>query len=163
MLEAHPKTSLALADALASFLRRLHAIRASACPFNSDHAYRLALASKRIDAGVVEVDNSDDKRRGWTAEQVRKAMQALLPLSLDPVVTHGDFSLGNIIIQGGEVVGCIDVERAGIADRYQDLAIAWNRLGAFGLSLQARFLEQHGVADADQRKLQSHLLLDELF
>jgi len=33
------------------------------------------------------------------------------------VVTHGDLSLDNILLQEGKVVGVIDVARVGIADR----------------------------------------------
>jgi len=63
----------------------------------------------------------------------------------------------------GDVIGCIDAGRVGIADRYQDVALLWNSLGDFDASLQDRFLEQYGIADADERKLQFHLLLDEIF
>jgi aminoglycoside 3'-phosphotransferase-1 len=163
ILEAHPELRLAVVDALAMFLRQLHAIPVNECPFNSDHAYRLTCARARIDAGLVEEDDFDEERQGWTSEQVWEAMQGLLPLAPDPVVTHGDFSLDNLLIHGGEVVGCIDAGRVGIADRYQDLAIAWHCLGEFGASLQERFLEQYGIHDPDQDKLQFHLLLDELF
>lgn len=79
------------------------------------------------------------------------------------MVTHGDFSLDNLMIREGEVTGCIDVGRMGVADRYQDLAILWNSLGEFGPELQARLLEQYGVEEPDQRRLRFHLLLDELF
>jgi aminoglycoside phosphotransferase len=77
------------------------------CPFTSDHAYRLTRARARIDAGLVEEDDFDEGREGWTAEQVWEAMQGLLPLAPDPVVTHGDFPLDNLLIWDGEVVGCI--------------------------------------------------------
>jgi aminoglycoside 3'-phosphotransferase-1 len=123
LLAADPDAGPAIVDALAAFLRRLHAIPASECPFNSDHAYRLGLARRRIDAGLVEIDDFDEERVGWTAERVWAAMQRLLPIVPDPVVTHGDFSLDNLLIENGAVIGCIDVGRAGIADRYQDLAI----------------------------------------
>lgn len=162
-LASSPDSRFAVVDALAAFLRRFHAIPVGECPFNSDHALRLYRAEMRIDAGLVEVDEFDEERQGWTAEQVWSAMQELLPLMPDPVVTHGDFSLDNLLIHENEVVGCIDTGRVGIADRYQDLAIAWNSLGEFGPSLQARFLEQYGIADPDRRKLQFHLMLDELF
>jgi aminoglycoside 3'-phosphotransferase-1 len=112
---------------------------------------------------VVEEDDFDDEREGWTAEQVWEAMQRLLPMQPDPVVTHGDLSLENILMANGEVIGCIDVAKAGIADRYQDLVILWNCLGEFGQSLQDRLLEQYGVPNVDERKLQFHLMLDELF
>ncbi|MBN8844002.1 MAG: phosphotransferase [Sphingomonadales bacterium] len=81
----------------------------------------------------------------------------------DPVVTHGDFSLDNVFVRAGSIVGCIEVGRVGITDRYQDLAIIWNCLDEFGDAPQERFLHQYGIADADQRKLQFHLLLDEFF
>ena len=162
-LEARPGDSMAAVDALAKFLRRLHAIPVSECPFNSDHTYRLNLARKRIDAGLVDEDDFDEERDGWTAEQVWQAMHQLLPFAPDPVVTHGDFSLDNLLMVDGEVIGCIDAGRAGIGDRYQDLAIVWNCLGEFGDTLQDRFLAQYGAPAPDQSKLQFHVMLDELF
>ncbi|WP_426172205.1 APH(3')-I family aminoglycoside O-phosphotransferase [Pseudoduganella sp. R-31] len=158
-----PDHRIAIVDAIAKFLRRLHAIPIGDCPFTSNHEYRLLRARARIDANLVDEDDFDEDREGWTAEQVWGAMQSLLPLAPDPVVTHGDFSLDNILLQDGKVVGCIDAGRAGIADRYQDLAIAWNCLGEFGTPLQRRFLAQYGVHDPDPSKLQFHLMLDELF
>lgn len=163
LLEVHPDTRIGVVDALARFLRRLHAIPISACPFTSDHAYRLAQARDCIDAGVIDEGDFENERKGWTSEQVWEAMQRLLPIPSDPVVTHRDFSLDNILMLDGEVVGCIDAGKVGIADRYQDLAILWNNLGEFGVSLQNRLLEQYGIAPVDERKLQFHLLLDEMF
>jgi aminoglycoside 3'-phosphotransferase I len=163
MLATNHDNHPAIVDALAKFLRRLHAIRVCECPFNSDYTYRLAQARARIDAGRVDVLDFDEERKGWTTDQVWEAMQSLLPLAPDPVVTHGDFSLDNILIENGEVVGCIDVGRLGIAERYQDLAIISNGLGEFDSSLQTRFWQQYGILDVDERKLQFHLLLDELF
>jgi len=154
LLKAQTKARVEIVDALAVFLRRVHAIPVSECPFTSDHAYRLARARERIDAGLVEEDDFDDEREGWTAEQVWEAMQRLLPISSDPVVTHGDFSFDNILMLDGEVIGCIDAGRVGIADRYQDLAILWNCLGEFDASLQDRFLERYGIARANHRKLE---------
>ena len=60
-------------------------------------------------------------------------------------------------------LGCIDVGRAGEDDRYQDLAIMWQNLGEFGSRLQERFLQSYGIAKLDRRKLDFHLMLDELF
>lgn len=162
-LSANPDDAPAIVDALAGALRRLHAIPVAECPFNSDHAFRLSHARRRIDAGLVETDEFDEAREGWTGEQVWDAMHALLPLTPDPVVTHGDFSLDNIFIEAGDIVGFIDVGRVGIADRYQDLAILSNSLGEFGASLQERLFRRYGIATPDHRKLHFHLMLDELF
>lgn len=163
LLEANPALRSTVVDALATFLRRLHALPVDACPFDASPAVRLAQARRRIDAGLVDAGDFDVARQGWTAEQVWAALQDCQPAAPDLVVTHGDFSLENILLHEGTVVGCIDVGRAGIADRYQDLAIVWRALGELDTALQSSLLRQYGILDADQGKLQFHLLLDELF
>ncbi|WP_333840428.1 APH(3')-I family aminoglycoside O-phosphotransferase [Novosphingobium sp.] len=156
-------SGIAIVDALADFLQRLHAIPSHDCPFNSDHVYRLAQARHRIEAGLVDEDDFDVAREGWTAGMVWDDLQRHLPLAVDPVVTHGDFSLDNILMSDSVVTGCIDAGRVGVADRYQDLAILWNCLGEFGAALQDRLLTAYGLIEVDQSKLDFHLLLDELF
>jgi aminoglycoside 3'-phosphotransferase-1 len=112
---------------------------------------------------LVEEDDFDEEREGWTAEQVWQEMHRHLPFMADQVVTHGDFSLDNLLMVDGVVIGCIDAGRVGIADRYQDLAILWNCLGEFDEALQDRFLARYGVPKPDPSKLLFHLMLDELF
>ena len=163
LLEGDAVPATATVDAIARFLRRLHAIPVETCPFNSDHRLRLSEARARIDAGVVDVADFDTAHRGWTAEAVWDEIVGVLPFAPDPVVTHGDFSLDNIMLAGGDVIGCIDVDRAGVADRYQDLAILWNCLGEFGPALQNRLLTAYGIARIDEAKIRFHLGLDELF
>ncbi|GEO82425.1 APH(3')-I family aminoglycoside O-phosphotransferase [Pararhodospirillum oryzae] len=162
-LEAFPAERPAIVDALADFLRRFHAIPVSDCPFTSNHACRLAQARRRLDAGLVDVEDFDEERQGWNAEQVWDAMTALLPLAPDSVVTHGDFSLDNLLWHNGTITGCIDVGRAGVADRYQDLAILWNCLCDFEAALQKRLFHRYATAAPDWRKLNFHLMLDEFF
>ncbi|PJD00553.1 APH(3') family aminoglycoside O-phosphotransferase [Janthinobacterium sp. BJB1] len=163
VLDADPALGPAVAHALAAFLRRLHALPVGACPFDAGLAVRLAQARRRIDAGLVDADDFDAERQGWTAQQVWTALQDCQPLTPDPVVTHGDFSLDNILLQDGTVVGCLDVGRAGVADRYQDLAIVCHGLAELDAALVQSLLRHYGILDADQGKLQFHLLLDELF
>jgi aminoglycoside 3'-phosphotransferase-1 len=163
MLEADPGCGPAITDALTSFMRRLHDLPTDECPFDASHEFRMACAWDRIAAGMIDLDDFDDEREGWTAEEVWNAMRGLLPFEPDRVVTHGDFSLDNFLIEEGAVVGCIDAGRVGIADRYQDVAILWNCLGKFDRTLQDRFLRNYGFADVDARKLRFHLMLDELF
>ena len=69
---------------------------------------------------------------------------------------------GSLVSRDGAVVGCIDAGRVGVADRHQDIAILWNCLGAFD-GLQAWFLDAYGVGEVDRRKLDFHLMLDEMF
>ncbi|GAC1416632.1 MAG: aminoglycoside 3'-phosphotransferase [Novosphingobium sp.] len=163
LLEADPATGPMVVDALAAFMQRVHAIPVETCPFDNALATRLAHARDRIDAGEVDEDDFDEERLGQNAEHVWADLQAMLPLKFDRVVTHGDFTLDNLLIEDGAVVGCIDVGRAGIADRYQDLALLWNCLGEFGEQLQARLFAQYGIDQPDPPRMGFHLLLDELF
>lgn len=163
LLQAEPENRASVVDALARFLRRLHDIPAENCPFNSDRRLRLSQARERMVAGLVDVDDFNDEHKGWTAQEVWNEMIALQPFAPDPVVTHGDFSLDNILLEGQEIAGCIDVGRVGIADRYQDLAILWNCLGEFDATLQQRLLATYGIDQPDKSKLRFHLGLDEFF
>ncbi|WP_313537739.1 APH(3') family aminoglycoside O-phosphotransferase [Sphingomonas sp.] len=162
LLEEHPAAAPALAGSLARFLRRLHAIPVARCPFSADHALRLAAAKDRMDAGLVEEDEFDDARRGMSAQDVWGEMGAAMPVAFERVVTHGDFSLDNLLVVNANVVGCIDLGRVGIADRWQDLAILWHSLAEFGEESAGAMLQAYGIA-LDPAKLDFHLRLDEFF
>ncbi len=162
-LESQPEGRIALVTALAQHLRSLHGLSVDLCPFHAEHPLRLLQARERIDAGQVDVSDFDDERAGLTPEEVFAQLTALLPMDPDLVVTHGDYSLDNILLEEGRVTGLIDIGRLGIADRYQDLAILWNGLGELGEDLQALFLRAYGITEPDPRKLQFHLALDEFF
>lgn len=163
MLEDEPDGRSQIVDAIAHFLRRLHAIPVHTCPFNSDHHLRMDLARQRLEAGLVDTGDFGDEYQGQTAQQVWDDIVSLLPFEPDPVVTHGDFSLDNILMHGHQVTGCIDAGRAGIADRYQDLAILHDCLGEFSPALQDRLFATYGIAEPDMKKLHFHLGLDEFF
>jgi len=150
-------------DAMARFLRVIHSLRVEDCPFNNSHRHRLSLARERLNAGLVSVQGFDEKRAGSTAEQVWSEMISLVPNTSESVITHGDLSLDNVLIEDNHVVGIIDVARMGSADRYQDLATLWNCLGDFDAALQERLLVSYGIASPDMRRLRFHVLLDEFF
>lgn len=164
-----PALQLQIVDALADFLRRLHSIPAASCPFINDHSRRLIHARERLDAGLVDEADFGDVYGGRSAHQVWESMMALLPIQVDPVITHGDFSLDNLLLTGGgadggvQVVGCIDVGRLGVADRYQDLAILSECLRDFDDRLRDRIFTQYGIDLVDNARLQFHLALDEFF
>lgn len=163
LVDADPAQRLSLVEAIARFLKRLHDLPADDCPFHAGADHRLALARCNLEAGAVDAEDFDAARAGWTPQQVWDAMTALLPLEFGRVVTHGDFSLGNILVDdAGQVTGCIDVGRLGLADPWQDLAILWNNLAEFGDDLPGRLLAAYGT-EPDRRKLEFHLCLDEFF
>jgi len=159
-----PARAPAIVSALANLMARVHALPVELCPFNAHHSLRMAVARRRLDGGLIDATDFDEARAGWTPEDVWQEMMRLLPLVPDPVVTHGDFSLDNVLLDAeGQVTGVIDVGRVGVADRYQDLAILWNCLEEFGTPAQEALFTAYGITQPDSRKLAFHLCLDECF
>lgn len=161
ILAAEPAAGPAIVDAIAAFMRGMHDLPVVGCPFLVETTVRLRHARARMEAGLVDVEDFDDERKGLSVEQVWEMLVSCQPTEYDQVVCHGDFTLENTFIMDGEVTGVIDLGRCGVADRFQDVAILWNSLG--DSSLQKRFLQAYGISDLDHRKLQFHLLLDEFF
>lgn len=161
-LEQHPARRLDVVRAIAATLRSLHALPIAECPFYSGLDLRLAHAQRRLHAGLVDESDFGPEHQGWSAQQVFDKMLTLLPIDGDLVVTHGDFSLGNILFDGERLSGCIDVGRVGTANPYQDLAILADSLADFGPDLPAELFRAYGI-QPDDRKIAFHLCLDEMF
>jgi aminoglycoside phosphotransferase len=69
-----------------------------------------------------------------------------------------------VIIAHEAVSGFVDWGRAGIADRYQDLALCARSIAAnLGPEWVTAFFEHYGLTIIDQRKLSFYELLDEFF
>ncbi|WP_431287763.1 APH(3') family aminoglycoside O-phosphotransferase [Roseateles chitinivorans] len=163
-LADEPGRAAAIVTSLGRFLGDLHKLPVNTCPFHANHRLQLDVARERLAAGLIDADDFDEARQGWTPQQVWAAINAMLPFTEDPVVSHGDFSLDNILMnEDGDVVGVIDLGRAGIADRYRDLAILANCLDELDPALRDTLFSAYGIAEPDARKLDFHLLLDECF
>lgn len=88
------------------------------------------------------------------------------------VFSHGDFCLPNIFLSEEKVSGYIDLGKAGIADRWQDIALCYRSLlhnfeGKYsdnnypGFSADILFEKLDIVPNWD--KIRYYILLDELF
>jgi len=109
---------------LAKGLRMIHSIDIKNCPFDQRLSIKLKEAEYRTVNGLVDEDDFDDIRHGRKAVDLFQELLVAKPANEDLVFTHGDYCLPNIIINNGDISGFIDWGRGGIADRYQDLALA---------------------------------------
>jgi aminoglycoside 3'-phosphotransferase-2 len=122
-----------------------------------------------VNANLVDEADFDDARAGRSATEVFAELLATTAPDEDLVFTHCDFSLPNIILQQTangevEVAGLIDCGRAGMADRYQDLAlIVRDVAGTFGDACVAPFLLAYGAPELRRDRLAYYTLLDEFF
>jgi len=162
---------LSVIDAVADVARALHALPIAGCPFDRRLAVTIPLARAAVANGTVDLDDIDEARRGYAGEDLLRELDATPPPPEDDlVVCHGDLCLDNVLVDdaGREVVALIDAGRAGVADRWQDLAIVLRNFGgdegpAWGFHSRhaERFAQRYGLAAIDEPKRRFYCLLDE--
>lgn len=146
-------------------LAALHALPPSDCPFDRTLAARFPMAEAQVEAGLVDEDDFDAERAGWTAPQALTHARATAPTSEDLVLTHGDASLPNFIWSPGQAVTLLDLGRFGLADRYQDLAIFLRSAKRNHPHIDAPALlrAHYPLARIDETACEFYRLLDEFF
>ncbi|QEV22034.1 aminoglycoside 3'-phosphotransferase [Streptomyces alboniger] len=165
----------AVTEALADITRALHELPSEDCPFDRSLAVTQEQAARSLHEGLVDLDDLDEEREGWSGPQLLDELHRTRPASEDLVVTHGDLTSENVLIdpETCRVTGVIDVIRLGRADRHTDLAVALRELASeedpwFGPAYARRFLERYlqgATAEAvvDEDRLAYYRLLDEFF
>ncbi|WP_336081673.1 tetratricopeptide repeat protein [Nocardia sp. SSK8] len=145
---------------MGTVLRALHALPVARCPFDGGLDVTLAQAHRAVVEGFADPADFDDDHRALTPAEVLDRLRARRPAEEDLVVTHGDFTPGNVLTDGR----LLDVGALGRADRYRDLALAERDLaGDFGADAVRAFFTAYGLPDPDRGRLDYYRLLDELF
>jgi len=150
---------------LAEALRVVHRVDISACPFDMRLDVKLVEARARIDSGLVDDADFEGVNMGRSAMDIYRELIATRPSDEELVFTHGDYCLPNIMLKDGAVSGFLDLGRAGIADRYTDLALAARsiRHNTGDERVVNLFFHAYGLGEVDWRKVDYYILLDELF
>lgn len=149
----------------ARLLRAIHSIPIDSCPFDRKVNVVLQLAKQNIEAGLVDVSDFDSERVGQSALDVYERLLVRVPPIEDLVFTHGDYCFQNIVVSGDKAAGVVDLGRAGIADRHQDLALIFRSLDLELDGPEATlFLREYGLIDTFAlQKLEFYRALDEFF
>lgn len=155
-----------LVKLLAEGLKMLHALNITDCPFDGRLEVKLKEAHQRMLAGQVDESDFDEERLGMTAAQLYDELLATRPAGEDLVFTHGDYCLPNILLDPlqKQISGFIDLSRAGVASRYQDLALAARSLSYnFGAEWVPKLFEEYGLGEVNYAQIEFYKLLDEFF
>ncbi len=119
----------ALAERLGRELGRLHRIRPPLpLPFLSAPAADLVAA--RLDDYRARLDAMGESRP--VAEWAMRRLARQAPKALPPVLGHGDFRTGNIMVAEGRLAAVLDWEFAGWSDPDEDLGWFCSRCWRFG-------------------------------
>ena len=149
---------------LAQGLRMVHSVPVDDCPFDWSLDKSIKMAEYNLKHYLVDEEDFDEQRRGMTAAALMDELHRHRPPDEDLVFTHGDYCLPNIIIDKGRVSGFIDLSKAGISDRYQDIALALRSIEYnLGPGFDRIFLNEYGITEPDLKKMEYYKLLDEFF
>ena len=147
---------------LATGLRAIHALPIRDCPFDMTLDREIERARYNVVNGLVDAADFDIIRLGRTAAELFEELQTKRPADEDLVFTHGDYCLPNVLVDGDEVSGFVDWGRAGVADRYKDIALVIRSLERnTGENLALAFFEAYGLSSYDADKIEYYKLLDE--
>lgn len=165
----------ALLEALAQGMKLLWKVDTKDCPRLRDPETLLKEAGRQLEEGLVDLDNAEPETFGENGfadpEELLKWLEENRP-PFEPVFSHGDFCLPNIFLENGRIKGFIDLDRAGICDKWNDIALCYRSLkhnfdGSYGGKVYRDFrpeklFERLGI-EPNWEKIRWYLLLDELF
>lgn len=164
-----------LVELLADGLRMLWSVDIAPCPCDASLDHHLAAAEYNVKNGLVDLDNVEPETFGKNGfknpEELLAWLKANRPKE-DFVFSHGDYCLPNIFANDRGISGYIDLGRAGIADRYRDIAICYRSLksnlhGSYGghppVAFDLEELFRQLEISPDWEKIRYYILMDELF
>ncbi len=150
-------------EQLTTGLKTIHTLPVENCPFDARLDSAIKLARERIINGLVEQEDFDEERQGRTVEDIFQELIAAKPTGEDLVFTHGDYCAPNVILKNGKLSGFVDWGNAGVADKYQDLALLSRSVSYnFGEEWSKSVFEIYGI-EPDWEKIYFYRLLDEFF
>jgi len=154
-----------LIDLLAQALHMMHAVGIAQCPFDQRLSYRLVLAHQEVQQGRIPEEEITAHYPDLTPTMLYEHLVSIWPTEEDLVFAHGDFCLPNILLDRERhcVSGFIDLEYAGVADRYRDLERACWSLGYnFSQEWIPILLRAYGLEKVDKEKMKFYAQLNEL-
>ena len=120
-----------LCKLLANGLKRLWAVDIADCPSDQRLSHKLAQAEYYVENGLVDMENVEPDTFGGKGfkdpGELLRWLYENRPEE-EPVLSHGDYCLPNIFGVQQEVIGYIDLGRAGIADKWCDIALCYRSL-----------------------------------
>ena len=159
---------------LAEAMKRLWSVDVSSCPVDQSPKAKIERARAIVEKGQVNMELVDPETFGEKGFPSPAALLSWLDENapdFEPVLTHGDFCLPNLFLNGWEFSGFLDLGRSGVGDKWTDIALLWRTLrdnfgGHYGEAVPGFHPDELFEAlriEKNEEKLRYYLLMDELF
>jgi aminoglycoside phosphotransferase len=161
-------TAESLIRMAAEELADLHKLSIDECPFKTRLNWRLDRGKVNAERGCLsETDEEFAAEHGGKLPlDVWRELSTVLPAKEELVFTHGDPSLPNLIWNGPDNISFIDLDGAGVADRYVDIAIMLRSIRynlKVDAAIEVSFMDGYGLIELNRQKLDYYTLIDDLF
>lgn len=164
-----------LAKVLADGLKALWSVDISDCPVRSGIDEKLEMARRAVDNHEVDIEDAEPGTFGeggfQNPQELLRWLEKNRPTE-EPVLSHGDYCLPNILVKENKLSAFIDMGRSGVADKWLDIAICYRSLkhnydgtytGEAYEGFQPELLFEELGLEPDWEKINYYILLDELF
>jgi aminoglycoside phosphotransferase len=123
--------------------------------------------AQRVEQGLIDPVRLSPPYRRYRPDQLFDHLVTGRPpepaAGPDHVLVHGNPTLANTLMEGGRVSGYTGWARAGVGDRYLDLAVIARDLAArVSPHALGPFVDAYGIEAPDVRRLDFFVLLTEL-
>ena len=164
-----------LLESLANALKMLWEVDICECLVKRDLDKVLEEARLQVENDLVDLENVEPTTFGKDGFKNPKELLEWLEQNrptFEPVFSHGDYCLPNIFFEGNIIKGFIDLGRAGVGDKWNDIALCYRSLkhnfdGTYGGKVYEDFkpnmLFDKLEIEPDWEKINYYRLLDELF
>ena len=153
---------------LAEGLKMLWSVNTDGCPYRNDLENKFRLADERVRENRCDMEDLEPGTYGEGGfegpAELLKWLKENKPKE-DFVFSHGDYCEPNVFIKDGKVSGFLDLGNAGIADRWQDIALCVRSMEhniGKNTTYEKQLFEELGM-EPDWKKIRYYILLDELF
>lgn len=151
---------------LARGLKSIHNIDISECPFDERIEKKFKIIKDKIVNNEIDTNDWEEENQDKSIEELYEKLKDMRRMiKEDLVFTHGDYCMPNIIINENKLSGFIDLGRAGISDKYQDIALMTRSMKFNGFKKKhiKYFLKEYGIEKLDNMKIEFYKLVDEFY
>jgi aminoglycoside 3'-phosphotransferase-2 len=151
-------------ELFAKALRFVHEVPIDRCPFSNRLDIRLRSIQRKLRAGRYDAMQLSEAYRRYPPSRLFEMLNDSRPAEEDLVFAHGAWHLRSVFLDGAGVSGIVDWDRAGVSDRYADLAMGAKVIAEeVGVELVPLFFEAYGVPRPDPLRLDYYQLLAEFW
>lgn len=148
----------------AKSLKRLHSLEIDKDALVQQLDLKILKAKVNLDNNLVELSELQPENQTYNANELFLKLISIKPSDYELVFTHGDYCFDNIIFDNDNLSGFIDIGNGGIADKYQDIALAVRNIhDNFSPEMVDMFYKVYGLDKPNKDKIEFYILLDEFF